>query len=87
MCKAISHGGLIPLKSNIHDVIWSHNLMIYKSQSVHYKIIWLYVAYDVLYRIELLSIHYNTTKSYATKSQCVYWAKHSKCDDNGFLGN
>ena len=33
-----------------------------------------YVAYDVSYRIELLSIPYNATKSYAAKSQRVYWA-------------
>ena len=30
-----------------------------------------YVTYDVLYRIELLSIPYNVTKSYATKLQRV----------------
>ena len=62
-------------KPNIHDAIWSH--MIYKSQRVHYKIVWSYVAYDVSYRIELLSIPYDATKSYATKSQRVYWALHS----------
>ena len=57
------------VKPNIHDTIWSH--MIYKSQCVYYKIVRLYVAYDVSYRIELLSIPYDTTKSYATKSQRV----------------
>ena len=41
-------------KPNIHDAIWSHT--IYKLQSVHYKIACSYVAYDVSYRIELLSI-------------------------------
>ena len=46
----------------------------YKLQCVYYKIIWLYVAYDVSYRIELFSIPYDAIKSYATKSQCVYWA-------------
>ena len=60
------------IKPNIHDAIWSHT--IYKSQRVHYKIVWSYVAYDVSYRIELLSIPYDATKSYATKSQHVYWA-------------
>ena len=58
------------LKPNIHDAIWSHT--VYKSQHVHYKIVQLYVAYDVSYRIELLSIPYDTTKSYATKSQRVH---------------
>ena len=61
-----------PLMPNKHDTIWLHT--IYKSQHVHYKIIWLYVAYDVSYRIELLSIPYDATKSYATKLQRVYWA-------------
>ena len=55
------------LQPNIHDAIWSH--MIYKLQHVHYKIAQLYVAYDMLYRIELLSIPYDMTKSYATKLQ------------------
>ena len=45
------------------DTIWSY--MIYKSQCVHYKIAQSYVTYDVLYRIELLSIPYNMTKLYA----------------------
>ena len=58
------------LNPNIYDAIWSH--AIYKSQRVHYKITWLNVTYDVLYRIELLSILYNGTKLYATKSQRVY---------------
>ena len=44
-------------KPNIHDAIWLHT--IYKSQCVHYKIVWSYVAYDVSYRIELLSIPYD----------------------------
>ena len=39
--------------------------MIYKSQCVHYKIAQLHVTYNVLYRIELLSIPYNVTKLYA----------------------
>ena len=56
-------------KPNIHDAIWSHT--IYKLQRVHYKIAWPYIAYDMSYRIELLSIPYNATKSCATKSQCV----------------
>ena len=43
--------------------------MFYKSQCVHYKIVRSYIAYDVSYRIELLSIPYIATKSYATKSQ------------------
>ena len=62
------------LKSNIYNAIWTHT--IYKSQHVHYEIIQSYVAYDMLYRIELhvLSIPYDVTKSYATKSQHVYWA-------------
>ena len=51
------------IKSN---TIWSH--MIYKSRCVHYKIAWLNVTYNISYtcRIELLSIPYNATKSYAT---------------------
>ena len=60
------------LKPNIYDAIWSHT--IYKSQHVHYKIVQSYVAYNVSYRIELLSIPYDATKSYATKWQRVYWA-------------
>ena len=60
------------IKPNIHDAIWSHT--IYKSQCVHYKIVQSYVAYDMSYRIELLFIPYDMTKSYATISQCVYWA-------------
>ena len=57
------------LKPNIHNTIWSHT--IYKLQRVYYKIAWLYVAHDMLYRIELLSIPYDATKLYATKSQRV----------------
>ena len=60
------------LKSNTHNAIWSHT--IYISQHVHYKIVRSYVAYNMSYRIKLLSIPYNATKSYATKSQRVYWA-------------
>ena len=60
------------IKPNIHNAIWSQT--IYKLQRVHCKIIWSYVTYDMSYRIELLSIPYNVTKSYATKSQRVYWA-------------
>ena len=47
------------LKPNIHRVIWSHAI-----QSVHYTI-------AQSYRIELLSIPYDSNKSYATKSQRV----------------
>ena len=82
LCGYLSHPqkfalilALLPLKPNIHDAIWLHT--IYKSQHVHYKIVRLYVAYDVLFRIEQLSIPYDATKSYATKSQRVYWALHS----------
>ena len=53
----------------MHDVIRLYT--IYKSQHVYYKIARLYVAYDMLYRTELLSIPYNMTNSYAIKSQCV----------------
>ena len=57
-------------KPNIHDVIWLHT--IYKLQHEHYKIAWSYVAYDLSYRIKLLSISYDMTKSYATKSRtCI----------------
>ena len=56
------------IKPNIHDTIWSHT--IYKLQHVYYKIAWLYIAY-MLYRIELLSISYDATESYMTKSKCV----------------
>ena len=35
--------------------------MIYKLQHVYYKIAWSYLAYDVSYRIELLSIPYDVT--------------------------
>ena len=59
----------LKLKPNIHGVIWSH--AIHKSQRVHYTIARLYIAYDVSYRIELLSIPYDSNKSYATKSQRV----------------
>ena len=58
------------LKPNIYDAIWLHAF--YKSQRVHYKITWLNVTYDVLYRIELLPILYNGIKLYATKLQRVY---------------
>ena len=51
-------------KPNIHNAIWSHT--IYKLQLVHYKIAQSYVSY----RIELLSIPYDVTKLYATKS-CI----------------
>ena len=54
----------------MHNVmIWSH--VIHKSQCVHYKIVWSYVTYDMSYKIKLLSIPYNMTKSYATKLQHV----------------
>ena len=57
----------------IHDTI-------YKLQRVYYKIAWsAYVAYDVLYRIDLLSLPYDATKSYATKLQRVYWALDYWC--------
>lgn len=38
---------------------------------VHYKIAQLYVAYDVSYRIEILSVQYDTTTLYAAKSLCI----------------
>ena len=46
--------------------------MIYKLQHVYYKIAWSYVVYNVSYRIELLSIPYDATKSYAVKLQHAY---------------
>ena len=48
------------VKFNIHDMN-----KIYKLQHVYYKIA------DMLYRIKLLCIPYDTTKSYVTKSQRV----------------
>ena len=54
------------VKPNIYDTTWSHT--IYKLQRIHYKITQSYLAYDVLYRLELLSISYDATKSYVTKS-------------------
>ena len=66
-----AHSDMHSIKPNIHDTIWLH--MINKLQRVRYKIIQSYVAYNALYRIELhvLSIPYNATKSYVTKSQRV----------------
>ena len=59
------------LKPILHDAIWSYT--IYKSQRVDYKIaqlyMYMYVAYDMSYRTELLSIPYDVTKSYVTKSR------------------
>ena len=52
-------GNTTVLKPNIHNTIWSH--AIYESQHVYYKITRLYVAYDMLYRIQLLSIPYDVT--------------------------
>ena len=54
----------VGIKLNIHNAIQLHT--IYKLQCVHYKIARSYVTYDML---ELLSIPYETTKSYVNKSQ------------------
>ena len=59
---------MVSIKPNIHMIRFGC-IMFYKSQCVHYKIVWSYIAYDVSYRIELLSIPYIATKSYATKPQ------------------
>ena len=56
----------LSVKLNIYDAN-----MIYRLQCVYYKIAQSYVAYAVLYRIKLLYIPDDATKSYVTKSQCV----------------
>ena len=53
----------VHLKPNVHDAIWSH--------MIYYKITWLYVTCDMSYRIELLSIPYDTTKLCDQIALCI----------------